>query len=271
MYFLSFFSIQHIAASIGSKHCVTLLLEYGGDPNIKGMMWCISRKQKHKVMFPRIACITSNKISILFDADCEENVPLWEAIIGKHESLIKLLLENGAEISAGSVGHYACTAVEQNSLELLKDIVRYGGDVTLPKSDGTTALHTAISDGNAEIVNFLLEQGADPDERDSYGWSPRALAEHQGHEEIIELFQNKSGVKKPTTAPQPNDPHQPRLVKFHSEPTIPPYVRDGRPNSQTQWFDDTRIRRVNNFPNSLFGIVSAANNGESITYFLSIP
>nr|XP_011459217.1 PREDICTED: potassium channel AKT1 [Fragaria vesca subsp. vesca] len=220
---------MHIAASIGSKHCVTLLLEYGGDPNIK---------------------------------DCEENVPLWEAIIGKHESLIKLLLENGAEISAGGVGHYACTAVEQNSLELLKDIVQYGGDVTLPKSDGTTALHTAISDGNAEIVNFLLEQGADPDERDSYGWSPRALAEHQGHEEIIELFQNKSGVKKPTTASQPNDPHQPRLVKFHSEPTIPPYVRDGRPNSQTQWFDDTRIRRVNNFPNSLFGIVSAANNGE---------
>ncbi|KAL6215152.1 hypothetical protein ACLB2K_014583 [Fragaria x ananassa] len=220
---------MHIAASIGSKHCVTLLLEYGGDPNIK---------------------------------DCEENVPLWEAIIGKHESLIKLLLENGAEISAGGVGHYACTAVEQNSLELLKDIVRYGGDVTLPKSDGTAALHTAISNGNADIVNFLVEQGADPDKRDSNGWSPRALAEHQGHEEIIELFQNKSGVKKPTTAPQPNDPHQPRLVKFHSEPTIPPYVRDGRPNSQTQWFDDTRIRRVNNFPNSLFGIVSAANNGE---------
>ncbi|PRQ26817.1 putative potassium channel, voltage-dependent, EAG/ELK/ERG, ankyrin repeat-containing [Rosa chinensis] len=220
---------MHIAASNGSQHCATLLLEYGGDPNIK---------------------------------DCEENVPLWEAIMGKHESLIKLLLENGAEISSGNVGHYACAAVEQNNLELLKDIVRYGGDVTLPKTDGTTALHTAVSEGNAEIVKFLLEQGADADNRDSYGWSPRALAEHQGHEEIMELFQHKSGVKKPTTVPLPNDPQLPRLVKFQSEPIIPPYVRDGRPNSETRWLDDTRIRRFNNFPNSLFGIMSAANTGE---------
>ncbi|XP_050365667.1 potassium channel AKT1-like [Argentina anserina] len=220
---------MHIAASIGSKHCVTLLLEYGGDPNIK---------------------------------DCEENVPLWEAIIGKHESLIKLLFENGAEISYGSVGHYACAAVEQNNLQLLKDIVRYGGDVTRPKTDGTTALHTAVSEGNAEIANFLLEQGADADEKDSYGWSPRALAEHQGHDEIKEILQNKSGVKKPTAAPQPKDPQLPRLVKYHSEPTIPPYVRDGRQNSETQWSDDNRIRRANNFPNSLFGIMSAANTGE---------
>lgn len=182
--------------------------------------------------------------------------------MGKHESLIKLLLENGAEITSGNVGNYACAAVEQNNLELLKDIVRYGGDVTLPKSDDTTALHTAVSEGNAEIVKFLLQQGADSDKRDSYGWSPRALAEHQGHEEIMELFQNKSGVKKPTTAPMPKDPPLPRLVKFQSEPTIPPYVRDGRTNSETQWLDDTRIRRVNNFPNSLFGIMSAANTGE---------
>jgi hypothetical protein len=29
---------QHIAASNGNEHCVVLLLEYGADPNIKGIL-----------------------------------------------------------------------------------------------------------------------------------------------------------------------------------------------------------------------------------------
>ena len=29
---------QHIAASNGNEHCVVLLLEYGVDPNIKGIV-----------------------------------------------------------------------------------------------------------------------------------------------------------------------------------------------------------------------------------------
>lgn len=28
---------QHIAASRGHEHCVVLLLEYGADPNIRGI------------------------------------------------------------------------------------------------------------------------------------------------------------------------------------------------------------------------------------------
>jgi hypothetical protein len=36
---------QHIAASNGNEHCVVLLLEYGVDPNIKGILSGIS---KHK-------------------------------------------------------------------------------------------------------------------------------------------------------------------------------------------------------------------------------
>ncbi|KAL3746610.1 hypothetical protein ACJRO7_015556 [Eucalyptus globulus] len=240
---------MHIAASIGSQHCVTLLLEFGGDPNIK---------------------------------DSEGSVPLWDAIVGKHESVIKLLSDNGATISSGEVGHFACTAVEQNNLELLKDIVKYGGDVTLPTSNGTTPLHKAVSEGNIEIVQFLLDQGADVDKPDVYGWTPRALADHQGHGEIKFLFQRKSvitissgqGSGHPNSIPKklavphlakyPSEPAiRSALGKHLSEPTIPPFGQESMPTiAEVNWSDNRRRRKANNYQNSLIGIMSAANTGE---------
>ncbi|XVE98570.1 hypothetical protein REPUB_Repub03eG0117300 [Reevesia pubescens] len=128
--------------------------------------------------------------------DSEGSVPLWEAIIGKHEFVIKLLVDNGATLSYGDVGQFACSAVEQNNLDLLKDIVKHGGDVRQPKSNGTTAIHPATCEGNVEMVRFLLEQGADIDAKDAHGWTARAMADHQDQEEILALLQNRIAVKK---------------------------------------------------------------------------
>ena len=36
--------------------------------------------------------------------------------MGKHESVSKLLVDNGAMLSKGDVGQLACSAVEQNNL-----------------------------------------------------------------------------------------------------------------------------------------------------------
>uniref|UniRef100_A0A5B7AUC1 Potassium channel n=1 Tax=Davidia involucrata TaxID=16924 RepID=A0A5B7AUC1_DAVIN len=223
----------HIAASKGSIECVLLLLDYGADP---------SRK------------------------DSEGNVPLWDAILGRHESVIKLLIDNGAKISLGDVGQFACFAVEQNSLDLLKDIIRYGGDVTLLNRLGTTALHTAISEENTEIVKFLLEQGADIDKPDVHGWTPRALADYQGHKEIKLLFQTKKETKnQPVVVPETQG--VPYLKKYQSEPTIPPYTPEVAPLNGTEvsWSGNRHSRRrVNHFHNSLFGIISAAQKPKKV-------
>ena len=48
---------------------------------------------------------------------------------GGHESVTKLLVNNGAKIFLGDVGQFSCFAVEQNNVGLLKDIIRYGGDI----------------------------------------------------------------------------------------------------------------------------------------------
>ncbi|CAN4076856.1 unnamed protein product [Withania somnifera] len=219
-------TVLHIAASKGSVECILLLLDFGADPNIK---------------------------------DSEGNVPLWDAMVGKHEAAIKLLLDNGATISSGDVGQFACFAVEQGSLDLLKEIIKYGGDVTLLNSLGTTAMHTAISEENVEIVKFLMEQGTDIDKPDVHGWTPRALAEYQGHEVIKELFNLMQPTSKETNVSHPEAPGAPYLMKYQSDPMIHLFTPEETESlARETGFSNGRLRRrASFFENSLIGFMSA--------------
>lgn len=223
-------SALHIAASKGIENCVVLLLDFGADPNSR---------------------------------DSEGNVPLWEAIMGKHESVIQLLVDNGAKLSAGDVGHFACVAVEQNNLSLLKDIVRYGGDVTLPKINGSSALHVAVCEGNIEIVKYLLDRGANVDQPDEHNWTPRDLAEQQGHEDIKELFESRVMMRTRSVDPIPEERGVRFLGRFKSEPTISPASHGVSFLGLDGSLGRSRPRRrSNNFHNSLFGIMSAKQTNE---------
>lgn len=244
----------HIAASNGSVKCVRLLLDYGADPDCR---------------------------------DQEGSIPLWEAMQGGHGGVVKLLQDYGANIRVGDVGQYACMAAQQNNLDLLKKIVRYGGDVTLPavattylpqgelvlpKFNGRTALHVAVSEGNLEIVKYLLDQGADINKPDIEGWTPQKLAEQQAHEEITTLFESKlgPGYKTQSTVPIPEEiNHSNRirfLGRFTSEPTLPHLSKEnsGLLFKEGSVGSGMRLRRkANSFRNSLFGVMSAAQSGLS--------
>ncbi|KAK6120353.1 hypothetical protein DH2020_045910 [Rehmannia glutinosa] len=222
----------HIAASKGNENRVLLLLDFGADPNRR---------------------------------DSEGIVPLWEAMFGGHKPIIKILSDNGAKLTTGDVGLFSCTAAEQNNLDLLKEIVRHGGDVTRPKNNGCTALHVAVCEDNVEIVKFLLNQGANIDTIDETGWTARDLAEQQGHENIKELFESYKVPKIDSTFTIPEEHHGVRFLgRFKSEPTILPVNQDGSFSaSGGSWGRSRTRRRSNNFYNSLFGIMSAAQNGEN--------
>ncbi|KAE8698374.1 Potassium channel AKT1 [Hibiscus syriacus] len=220
----------HIAASKGSENCILLLLYYGADPNFK---------------------------------DSEGIVPLWEAMLGGHHKVAKLLNENGANINVGDVGHYACTAAEQNNLSLLKKIIHYGGDVTCLSHTGYTALHAAVCEGNLEIVKFLVEQGADVDKPDFHLWTPRVLAEQQGHEEILAFFELSKETKTDQSIKSTTEkPETLSLGKFASEPVIRP-TATGSDNNDGSLNQPCRRRHTNNFHKSLFGIMSAAQHREN--------
>ncbi|KAJ8431254.1 hypothetical protein Cgig2_011107 [Carnegiea gigantea] len=137
----------------------------------------------------------------------EGNIPLWGTMQGNHEAVVKRLREHGAYISASDGCQYACISAEKNNLNLLTRIVRYGDNgiskdrliwrqchtpVTLPAPtnfNGATAFHVAVSEGNIEIVKYLLDQGSDIGKLDMQGSTPMSLVKQQGHQDITTLFQ----------------------------------------------------------------------------------
>lgn len=186
-------------------------------------------------------------------------------MLGRHKAVIKLLSDNGANLTIGDVGMFSCIAAEQNNLDLLKEIVHHGGDVTWPKDNGCTALHIAVCEGNIDIVKFLLDQGANIDTADGSGWTARDLADQQGHEDIKELFESYKGAKIDSTVTISEERDGVRFLgRFKSEPTILPVNHDGSfPAPDGSWGRSRPRRRTNNYHNSLFGIMSAAQSGEN--------
>ncbi|KAI3869328.1 hypothetical protein MKW92_014758 [Papaver armeniacum] len=107
-----FLFITSIAAAKGSENCVVLLLDYGADPNSRGIL--------------RRKCSSLGSIS------------------GKHDSVVGLLIDNGGNLSQETLDNLHAPLSNKNSLDLLKKIVEHGGDVDAPKEQWTTALHLSF-------------------------------------------------------------------------------------------------------------------------------
>ncbi|KOM25771.1 hypothetical protein LR48_Vigan187s001100 [Vigna angularis] len=200
------------------------------------------------------------------ERDLDGNVALWEAMVGRHESVRKVLAENGANLQCGDVGQFACTAVEQNSLKLLKEIKRYGGDITLPSiNSGTTALHVVVSEGNVEIVKYLLDHGASIDKPDKHGWTAKGLADQQSHTEIkaIFYFTRDPKVQSFVTIPEKQSGFR-FLGRFTSKATMPSPLDGSFHGTGASWSQSqNRLRhRSNNYHYSLLVMMAATHNGE---------
>jgi ankyrin repeat protein len=76
--------------------------------------------------------------------------------------MVRLLLENGADIEG-----------------------RTGNEMAW------TALHGAIHEGHYGVVRILLEHGCNPDVEDGFGHPARYWAASKGHEAIVEFLGGK--------------------------------------------------------------------------------
>jgi potassium channel len=174
----------------------------------------------------------------------------------KNDAVVQLLVQNGADLSSGDTALYVCIAVEENNSELLKDIIRYGGDVNRSLKDGTTPLHKAVCDGNIQMVELLLEQGADIDKLDSNGWTPRTLAEQQGHDDILLLFKSRREAPKLHVT---NNRMAPMFIgRFNSEPAMQ-NIDNEDVRIKNKVLPKKLLRRRASFQNSLFGVISSSN------------
>jgi uncharacterized protein len=113
------------------------------------------------------------------------------AFFGRSEAT-ELLLARGAEVDALGTGWMTGTALHSAASGRHRDVIALlleaGADPDVRQSHGWTALHAAAQHGDADIVELLLARGADRDARNDDGIRPAELARRAGHAAIADLL-----------------------------------------------------------------------------------
>ena len=84
-------------------------------------------------------------------------------------------------------------AVKNGHLNIVNDIINVGADVNLGDKNGKTALIHAVESGNKEIVEYLLDNDADITLEDDEGRDAIAYARiYDDNEQILDLLREHS-------------------------------------------------------------------------------
>jgi ankyrin repeat protein len=154
----------YIAAHNGDAPYMRLLAQYGADPKM-----------------PNVLGITPLIAAAGLDYwEGEAPGPFTGCSEAERLEAVKLAIELGNEINAhADFGDYAMEGDPQyillyyplNMEQLVGNVL---GD---PRWSGVTALHAAVVSGQASIVKFLMDHGAQIDAKTKLGWTPLMLAE----------------------------------------------------------------------------------------------
>jgi ankyrin repeat protein len=145
-------------------------------PTTKLMIERVQQAKKNKSLFEAVKKADAEKVKLLIadgadiDAKCGDTsitekeeiasaTPLYYAVDANNMNLVKLLVEAGADVNAGSWPPL-CRAVEKNNTAIAEYLIDHGANVNYPKDWGP--LHQApYVSNNMEMVKLLLARGAD--------------------------------------------------------------------------------------------------------------
>ena len=121
--------------------------------------------------------------------------PLMHAALEpSYAEVFKLLLERGADVNLRN--NLDLTVLDQAvgdaNLDLAKLIVDAGGNV----NEENYYLTRAAEEGQIEVVKFLLQNGANPNQKNDRGETALKLARKNGHREIVTLLRDAVGLAK---------------------------------------------------------------------------
>jgi ankyrin repeat protein len=122
---------------------------------------------------------------------------LHRAAARGHETVVRLLLENGAGVDVQN--KYGATALHRAAAHGHETVVRLllenGAGVGVWDKFGAMALHRAATNGHEMIVRLLLKNGVSVDVQDKFGTTALYWAAAHGHETVVRLLlKNGAGV-----------------------------------------------------------------------------
>jgi ankyrin repeat protein len=159
-----------------SENLVLLLLQHGADVNAR-TDGTVPKREKGGLNFEAV--------------DFSGQTPLLQSARVGDFKMMQILFDHGASpcpstdggtsalMAAAGLGWNGGQTLgsEEDALSALKWLVAHGCQVTGSNGYGQTALHGAVYRGAQAIGQYLIQQGADLDAKDSVGRTPEVLAQ----------------------------------------------------------------------------------------------
>lgn len=113
------------------------------------------------------------------------------ALINKRDDIADLLLaEPKLDVNArGTDGvTILMTYIWRRRADVVEQLLQRGADVNLQEHDGDTALHAACNTGDLKVLRSLLVKGARPNVKNKLGGTPLMWAAVYGYQDAVQLL-----------------------------------------------------------------------------------
>ncbi|KAJ6487633.1 ankyrin repeat-containing domain protein [Mycena sanguinolenta] len=177
------------ASWAGNREVVALLLTNGADINAWGRYFGSALQAASSHGNTEIARILLDNGAKVNQRGGNYGFALGAASVNGHTDLVRLLVAKGANVNIDSQDRLLFgTFTQPERLQLRDEAVRFlrakGADVGAMDEYFGSAMHAASGNGHAEIVGFLLQNGADDE-------AALQIASNGGHIEVVRvLLQN---------------------------------------------------------------------------------
>ena len=164
--------------------------------------------QDDEGMTPLAGAVVQERVDVvrfLLDNGADPNIPNkhgltpLEHACGRDRTnalaLAKLLLAKGALVNATNVAGFTIPplewAISSDNTELVEFLLDHGADAKAKSDVGSTPLHTAADRGDLEIAEMLIAHGVDVNAKITGGTTPLHQAAWGGHEAMMKLLLSK--------------------------------------------------------------------------------
>ena len=142
--------------------------------------------------FDIVAYLLSQRPDAVNDYAGDGFTPLGLACYFGQSEVARYLVLKGADVNLPSNNGFQVYPIHSAVAGSYNDIVRMllenGAQVNVKQQAGATPLHSAAQSGNLELLILLLEKGAETNIRMEGGKLPADLAREKGFEEISEIL-----------------------------------------------------------------------------------
>ena len=171
-----------LASQNGSVGIVRRLLEAGANPNAALLagetpLMVAARSGKLDV----VELLVKTGANVNAHAARRQTALMWGAA-QKHSDVVKVLLAHGADVHARSEVWSQVMAVPPHGHPEYNKLIPHGGD---------TALMFAVRAGDLASAKLLVAAGANVNDQDAWGVSATVLAAHSGYRELVEFLLDK--------------------------------------------------------------------------------